>query len=294
MKTVLLSMLISTSVQAMISNDLVVAVQQGDKDLVVKLVEESADINALIALNERDKRTALIEACKAGHADIVLILLEHGADSDRRGSREFVLQVAVKHKHSAIVCLLLKKQANPLMLLAEREFPVVCSAGINGDEDTCLLLLLWKLFSESERALKRVRTILCCLTYGTPLPRDVRFLILSCRSLAGELLAAEAESCTSLSELRQRLFKAPHSNILRSWSPEKRVEALVDYTWEGAQNVCSSAKRSNSIGGHRTITMGYEITRELTWLLHYEKLENFRETWQRYLEAIQFSRLDGE
>ncbi|CAN8098607.1 unnamed protein product [Discula destructiva] len=59
------------------------AAEQGEADILRKLISRGADVNALIRGSTFG--TALAAACWTGHLDIVQLLLEKGADVDRAG-----------------------------------------------------------------------------------------------------------------------------------------------------------------------------------------------------------------
>ncbi len=226
MKLLTLFLLLSSSLYTMESTKLLIAVRDGDNDLILQLVEEGADINSTVVLKSKEKSTALIEACKIKHQAMILFLIRQGADVPR--------------------------------LSHERGMSAISYAATRKDTDTCVLLLLWKLFSDADSA-----------------------------------LAKEVQLCVSLREVRQRLFKNPKSEALKSLSSERMLEKIVDCTWEGAQEVCAELRKTKIRGGHKAVEiLCYKAPYKLKYLLHSSKLTNFRDVWMNYLTSTKFSKVD--
>jgi len=84
---------------------LIYASQRGDANIVNLLIIHGA--NVIISL--RSERTALDEAVLGGHEPVVRLLLEHGADANSRPRQDkAALQVAVEGAHDAVVRALLE------------------------------------------------------------------------------------------------------------------------------------------------------------------------------------------
>lgn len=102
------------------------AVNSGYKQRVLSLLDGGADINAQDRIGDC---TALTHAAWIGRDDFVELLLENGADPNRREQHgRTALHIAVKHKYSGIVAMLLDYGANvdarvhswtPLLLAAK-------------------------------------------------------------------------------------------------------------------------------------------------------------------------------
>jgi ankyrin repeat protein len=87
-------------------NDLPVATFHGDRSIVETLLKEGADVNAI----DEYLGDALYAAAYRGNTDIVGILLEYGADIDKRWNTQ--LLAAADKGYVEVVQLLLDKGAN--------------------------------------------------------------------------------------------------------------------------------------------------------------------------------------
>ena len=130
-----------TCLHAIINAYTSVAVSQKPVDSVsilniIKLfLESGVDINACCSQGE----TALYRASKAGHEQIVRLLLEAGADTSDTTSRRSLF-AACEHGHTEIVGLLLHYGADPNALSFYSALPICCAVD-KGHTDIINLLL---------------------------------------------------------------------------------------------------------------------------------------------------------
>jgi ankyrin repeat protein len=89
---------------------LVMAAELDAVIMIEFLLERGADIEKLDDLG----RTALMRAAWVGHARIVDVLLDHGADIDRGWPHETALTVAEEYGHQEVAKLLRSRGAKPL------------------------------------------------------------------------------------------------------------------------------------------------------------------------------------
>ncbi|ELR22710.1 ankyrin repeat-containing protein, partial [Acanthamoeba castellanii str. Neff] len=90
------------------------AVRQGDArsvaTLLARQVVEPATIDAPYTLGGHET-SPMLDACGAGHVDVVRLLIEHGGDVNRRVGHATPLYVAAKAGHGRVVELLLEHGA---------------------------------------------------------------------------------------------------------------------------------------------------------------------------------------
>ncbi len=92
-----------------IDNDLILAAIEGNKDKVIDLLNQGADVDH----RDRNGRTALTSASLNNYVDIVKLLIEKGADVNFKTElRLTALMVASKYGHTEIVRLLIESNAN--------------------------------------------------------------------------------------------------------------------------------------------------------------------------------------
>ncbi|MBQ9575239.1 MAG: ankyrin repeat domain-containing protein [Synergistaceae bacterium] len=116
---------------------LMIAVCGGHADVVELLLKHGADVNA----RDNTDWTALIYATNEGHEEIAKILLKHGADVDAREKIGITPLInAASHCYAEIVELLLKHGAN---VNAQRDdgWTALIAAAFIGDGDTTEVLL---------------------------------------------------------------------------------------------------------------------------------------------------------
>ncbi len=89
-----------------LNHELVDAAKRGDLSAVERLLREGADINAPIT-RDQFTWTALQEAVRSNHVDVVSALLDRGADP--RSGGYSVLELALDKKHEAVAKLLLAR-----------------------------------------------------------------------------------------------------------------------------------------------------------------------------------------
>jgi ankyrin repeat protein len=118
---------------------LMLAAENGHAEIVRILVEHGADLNA----KSRDLQlTSLMYAVVKGHPDIVENVTEYGADVNARdGAGRTALMLAVQYKNRDLVHLLLNKGARPDIADAEGRTALVI-ARYHGYEDIAELLRL--------------------------------------------------------------------------------------------------------------------------------------------------------
>ena len=87
------------------------AIEAGDLDSVLRLLQEGLDPNA----RDDDRRTPLAVAAVAGDADLLALLLEHGAELERSSGRRRMtpLLAALDADQEDSALLLLERGANP-------------------------------------------------------------------------------------------------------------------------------------------------------------------------------------
>lgn len=236
---------------------------QGGYLKMVKLALPYA--NGVNNIGTTPSQTALNEATIRGHVPVVTFLLENGAEVDLnplfsgRNGREddHTLQKGTALKWAAdsgydgterILCLLLKRQADPCTTYSEyrsvvhgeyhRIRTVLEAAALKGDSEKCTLLLLAKLFHNSEQASKRILCALHTLALhneGPQLPFEVVLTILmSIDGLSGDVLAMEAGECSSLNELKERFLVSRPTQLLRHMTPEMIQRVIGNYTTDSA------------------------------------------------------------
>ena len=89
---------------------LMAAARRGDKDIVVMLLNRGADVKA----HSQDGIDAMNDAANSGHADIVALLVDHGADPNRGGLHdEMPLNEAARAGNLDTVKMLIQKGAKP-------------------------------------------------------------------------------------------------------------------------------------------------------------------------------------
>ena len=89
---------------------LYVAARQGSVDIVINMLEQGADIN----WTKNDGTTPLFIASQEGHVDVVSVLLKQGADINKASQGKTPLQIARQRNHTEIVHLLeLAAQVRP-------------------------------------------------------------------------------------------------------------------------------------------------------------------------------------
>jgi ankyrin repeat protein len=90
---------------------LMIAARAGDMEAALRLLNEGAEVNATSATGY----TALHYAASKGHADVVRLLLRHGADPDLReaGAELTILMSAAKRGRVDVVKALLEGGAKP-------------------------------------------------------------------------------------------------------------------------------------------------------------------------------------
>ncbi|KAJ5963696.1 uncharacterized protein N7479_003572 [Penicillium vulpinum] len=88
---------------------LISASLNGSVDIVLLLIERGADVNVL----DNDGKTPLYSACRAGHIEVVRILLDKGADIDYQSQqRSTAIDVASYNGYLDIVLLLIERGAD--------------------------------------------------------------------------------------------------------------------------------------------------------------------------------------
>jgi hypothetical protein len=120
--------------------ELIDAAEEGDLDLVMELLEAGADIH-------EDDDGALRVAVQEGHLDVIELLLDSGADI--HAEDDLILIYAVQEGHLDVIKLLLDRGANvhardgEVFILAAREgYPEIVELfldyGANGNNDEAL------------------------------------------------------------------------------------------------------------------------------------------------------------
>lgn len=116
------------------------AAEKGYANIVRVLLKHGAGGNALI----NNVATPLYIAAQGGHADVVKILLEHGANTEIKASNGFTpLAIAVFNKHINVINLLLKAGASTESTIEEGYTPIYI-ATIGNYFDGVKLLLEYK------------------------------------------------------------------------------------------------------------------------------------------------------
>ena len=102
-------------------SNLMIAAGNGDAGTVTSLIESGASVNLLLTESsgiwDSCARSALLEATRHGHTEVVKILLRRGAMADLRGSGSpSALSIAARNGDSEIVSLLIESGANVNLL----------------------------------------------------------------------------------------------------------------------------------------------------------------------------------
>ncbi|MFH0821783.1 MAG: ankyrin repeat domain-containing protein [Pseudomonadota bacterium] len=115
---------------------LMIAARAGDMEEVLRLLNEGAEVNA----TSPSGYTALHYAASKGHADLVRLLLRHGADPDLReaGAELTILMSAAKQGRVEVVKALLEGGAKPGRHSFGRT--ALFEAGANNQQEVARLL----------------------------------------------------------------------------------------------------------------------------------------------------------
>jgi len=108
---------------------LILAAGSGDTRIVQLLLSRGADVNHVALSREERYRTALTSASRAGHLEIVTLLLENGAlvDAAPRGDPT-ALMSAAEGRHREIVDLLVERGANVNRVVKGDGTPLIAAA----------------------------------------------------------------------------------------------------------------------------------------------------------------------
>ena len=120
--------------------DLKNAARSGDKDLVVKLLDQGIDPNQF-GSRSTNAKSPLMVACENGHGEIAEVLIARGAEVDlKNGDHQTALSQAVSSENVEMTGLLLKHKANVHFDRAREESAVV-AASKKGNVDLVELLV---------------------------------------------------------------------------------------------------------------------------------------------------------
>ena len=117
--------------------DLIHSATHGDIAKVEKLIEKKADVNAI----DRWQNTPLMLAAENAHIEIVVLLIDAGAQVNIQNNRFGInaLMVASRNGHIEIVNLLIEKGAD--INIIDREYTALIYASENGHIEIVKLLI---------------------------------------------------------------------------------------------------------------------------------------------------------